>query len=272
MKVRKMVCLFLLGIMCFIGIENGYAFTSTSHWDSVSDGWGCINRTRSGSYPEMHYSTEATSGTPDPSNALKITFPNGWRDAGEPAHCWNVFGSQNEEIYVQYYFKYSSGYQFHGVDNKQTYYWIGSGSVGNFYLSVNGSRKINMITQTYATNRHLPNTTYNPTIESGVWYKITARFKMNTPGALDGICQVWINDQLVINKNTIGYRSSAQAGIGFREMTITPVYGGSSGLVKTQTDYQWYDQVVISTEPLASSPIPMNTNSNPNPPEILNIN
>lgn len=275
MRIFRKVCFILFITMCFLGIKDGFAFTATSHWNSDTEGgWSCINRTRSGSFPDTHYSVEATSGTPDPSNALKITFPSGWGDAGEPAHCWNVFGSQEEEMYVQYYFKYSSGYQFHGTDNKQTYYWQGSGSVGNFYISVNGSRKINMITQTYATNRHTPNASYNPTINPGQWYKLSARFKMNTPGVLNGICQIWIDDQLVLNHNDIGYRSSSQAGIGFREMTITPVFGGTGGTAKTQTDYQWYDHTIISTEQPGSFPvlpIPSNKNSNPNPPVNLNI-
>jgi hypothetical protein len=84
---------------------------------------------------------------------------------------------------------------------------------------------------------------------------------------LDGICQIWIDDQLVLNHNDIGYRSSTQAGIGFREMTITPVFGGTGGSVKAATDYQWYDYVIISTERPGSFP----KSSNPNPPININI-
>jgi hypothetical protein len=110
-----------------------------------------------------------------------------------------------------------------------------------------------MITQTYATNRHTPNASYNPTISAGQWYKLSARFKMNTPGVLDGICQIWIDDQLVLNHNDIGYRSSTQAGIGFREMTITPVFGGTGGSSKAATDYQWYDRPMAQATPFGGT-------------------
>lgn len=224
-----------------------------SPWNSISNGWSCVNRTQSGNFPDDHHAFVTDSGTPDPNTALRIEYPSGWQNGGEPYHCWNIFTEQ-EEIYVQYYFKYSSNYYFHTIDNKQTYYWIGSGSSGNFYLTVNGSRKINMVTQTYATDRHTSNTGYDPTIAANTWYKLTARFRMNTAGVLNGICQVWINDVLVINKSTIGYRSSSQAGQGFYQMTITPVFGGMSTLVKPATDYQWYDRTTVQTTAFGDTP------------------
>jgi len=260
----------LLGLL-YAG--NVFAYTSMASWNSISDGWSCVSRTASGAFPETHYHIVTDSSSPDPSSSLRITYPDGWPDAREPAHCYKGLSTDYEDIYVQYYFKYSPAYQFHGVDNKQTYYWLGSSS-SNWYLSVRGSQKISLVTQTYNTARYNSNTGYDPIINPGTWYKITARFKMNSPGVLNGICQVWINDTLVMNHTNIGYRSSTQSGMGMKQATITPVFGGSSGIFKTQTDYQWYDRFIITTD---QSELSVQSGGSviapePNPPTIISVN
>ncbi|MBE0673005.1 MAG: hypothetical protein IH588_20695 [Anaerolineales bacterium] len=271
MKIWKHVCINVLIIMCFIGVKEGFSFTSTSHWNSNSEaGWGCIDRSQG------YHTLDGSTNTPDPSSALKMVYPAGFTNGAEPAMCWYMFPSQATEYWVQYYFKYSSNYYYHSVDNKQTYYFIGTGN-SNFYLTVNGSRRVNMVTQTYVTDRHVSNTGYDPAVEPGRWYKMTAHFVMNSPGVSNGIAQVWLDDKLIINKNTVGFLSSSQAGQGVREMQISPVFGGMATMTKPAEDYQWYDHTIISTERQGSFPvlpIPVSSNKTgiPNPPMIITIN
>ena len=268
-KIRFLTIVFVF--MSFIlNQKYAHAFTSISHWDSDTEaGWRCIDRDVNG------HKIDSATDTPDQSNALKQIYTKGLPNGGEPAMCWYMFPNQAVEIYVQYYVKYSSNYYFHSVDNKQTYYFIGP-SNSNFYISTSGSRHISMVTQTYATDRHNSNTGYDPVIEPGRWYKISARFVMNSPGVKNGIAQIWLDDKLVINKNTIGYRSSAESGQGFREMQITPVFGGMAPMTKPAEDYQWYDHTIVSTErmggfPILPVPIPSDNKITPNPPENLKV-
>ena len=251
--------------LSFIGVQTVLAgFITTNHWNSLSEaGWNCIDRTPGGA------TIDSGASTPDPGNALKMTYPSGWHDAQEPAMCWNMFPSQVNEFWIQYYFKYSSNYSWHGVDNKQTYYIIGSNKNTNFYTSITGDLHISIVTQTFATDRFFPNTSYNPTIEKNRWYKVTLHSVINSPGNLDGVAQLWLDDQLVINNNNVGYRSSSQSGMGFTEADISPVYGGSAGLIKPATDYQWYDFIIISTSPIGSS---LPVDKIPSPPNRLLIN
>lgn len=263
MKTRNMILTGLLAAGLAAGSQVALAFETTTRWNSITEaGWNCAKRSGGGSA-----SIDVSTDTPDPSAALKMTYPAGFTQGQEPAMCWYMFPGQATEFWVEYHFKYSPNYYFHGVDNKQTYFFIGSGS-SNFYLTVNGSRRINMVTQTYATDRHVSNTGYDPVIEPGRWYKIRARFVMNTPGVLDGVVQVWLDGKLVIDKNKIGYRSASQVGEGAREMQICPVFGGMSTAVKPAEDYQWYDYVTISTAPMSGVPTP----PAPKPPVVDAVN
>jgi hypothetical protein len=225
-------------------------------WNSVGGGWTCINRTTRPLWDgEQLYNIDSSSGTPDPSNALRIIYPEGWWQGSEPTFCWNSFTKQNE-VWGQYYIKYSSNYYFHGVDNKQTYWFLGdtSNSSANFYLSVRGSRKISIVMQTYSTDRFNSNTGYDPVLAPGVWYKINVHFKLEaTPGVKTGIVQVWLNDQLVINRYDAGFRNASQGSYGIREWQICPVFGGMDEYTKPAEDYQWYDKTILQSTQIGGS-------------------
>jgi MYXO-CTERM domain-containing protein len=179
-----------------------------------------------------------------------LTYPVGFYNGDYAAKCWNMIPGAPAELWVQYVVKYSSNYQFHPIDNKQTYYFTGDGdSVNNWYITTGGSRHINVVTQTFATDRHLPNTGYDPYINANQWYKIRAHFVMNAPGVMNGILQVWVDDGLVIDKSNVGYVSQSE---GLREAQIAPVFGGMASEHKLVEDYQYYDHVIISTSPIAS--------------------
>jgi len=249
MKNKSLVL--ILALLLTPGIV--FAWTDTSHMDgnypNVGGSWSCMDS------PPGYASIINDSSSPDTSSSLRLTYPAGFFNGNYAAKCWNMIPGAPTELWVTYYFKYSSNYYFHPIDNKQTYYFTGgASSVNNWYISVNGSHKINVITQTFATDRHYPNTGYDPYINANQWYKINSHFVMNTPGVLNGILQVWINGQLVINKNNVGYISQSE---GIREAQIAPVFGGTSNISKPAEDHQYYDFVIVSTsQPTDKSPMP----------------
>jgi hypothetical protein len=264
MKICQRILFAFLPLLCVFPAHSAFGFTSETHWNSTTEGgWACVDRTSGG------FALESGTNSPDPNSALKFIFPAGWNDAHEPAMCWYMFPGQASEFWIEYYFKYSSNYSWHGVDNKQTYYVVGPQHSTNFYISVTGDQHLSLVTQTFATDRHFPNTGYNPTIEKNRWYRLKLHAVINSPGQLNGIAQVWLDDRLVIDTNKVGYRSSSQSGVGFTEADIVPVYGGSSGLQKPAADYQWYDHTIVSTVPIGSSPLPAPIS--PTPPMNLQI-
>ncbi len=258
-------------IMIFTFLLNAnivFGWTDVSHMDAkypnIGGNWSCIDSSPG------YGSIINDSSSPDPSTSLQLTYPSGFYNGNYAAKCWNMVPNAPTDLWVQYYFKYSGNYYFHPIDNKQTYYFTGDGnSINNWYITVNGSHQVNVVTQTFATDRHFPNTGNDPYINANQWYKLTAHFTMNSPGAMNGLLQVWVNDMLVINKNDVGYISQNE---GIREVQIAPVFGGMAGVSKPAQDYQYYDYFTISTSSISGGPVPPKpVAKSPMPPTGLKI-
>jgi len=261
---------FLLALFAAIVLVNVYTvrcfaeFPSTNHWDSLSEaGWNCVNRSNG------QATIDSGTNTPDPGNALKFTFPAGWVAGGEPAHCWNMYGAAKSEVWVLFYFKFSSNYYWNSVRNKIAYQWIGPDSGNNHFIGLQGSRHVVWEMQGAESRLMGSNTGYDPRIEAGQWYKIKMHAVINTPGVGDGTAEIWVNDQKLMRYSDVMFRSGNEGGMGFDELTFTPVFGGMSGEVKPAADYLWIDHVVISsTDPGGG---PGLYSKVPSPPTLLKI-
>ena len=61
---------------------------------------------------------------------------------------------------------------------------------------------------------------------SGEWYEITQRVKMNTPGESDGIIQIWLNGQLVHNQTDVLFRTVPDLKID--QVYFSTFFGGNN--------------------------------------------
>jgi len=191
--------------------------------------------------------------------ALRFTYPANWPPGYEPGKSWVVISPQVEELWTEYWFKYSSGFQFQQTTNKHVY-WVLSYDPreGDFTLMTNGSRKMFMGTQPKAggssgTHNVLlyANLSYDPTIEAGVWYKATVHIKLNTAtNPYNGIFRLWINDTPVMNHTNVNYRSGAHINAKMSTLELVPVWGGGGGPNKAKTDYFWMDAIRVQTAPI----------------------
>lgn len=66
----------------------------------------------------------------------------------------------------------------------------------------------------------------NGTFAPGQWYKLAERIKMNTPGKPDGIVQVWVNDQQVLDLENIRFR--AVSSVGVDAFYFSTFFGGNT--------------------------------------------
>jgi beta-glucanase (GH16 family) len=175
--------------------------------------------------------------------------------------CWNPFPSEAEEIWVQYYFKYSDNWTV-GTGSKLIFVLVGGG--GNVFTSfTGGSKRFYFTTQTYATNSYPPNQGPEPTMVNGQWYKHVLHLKMNTAGVLDGVIEMWVNDVLTTRYTNVGYRPSSQAGRGFFDITINT---GKANVAAGTGEYVLYDHTIVQTTPFGDSGGP-----DTNPPYISNV-
>ncbi|MDZ7697232.1 MAG: hypothetical protein U5R49_10025 [Deltaproteobacteria bacterium] len=78
-------------------------------------------------------------------------------------------------------------------------------------------------------------------IESGAWAKLKFRLKLNTPGKVDGIFQLWINDDLKCNYENIDFRGSYEK-LGWNHLIMS--FLGSP----SKSENQWIsrDNILIN--------------------------
>lgn len=91
------------------------------------------------------------------------------------------------------------------------------------------------------------------TEESGYWVLVESRAKLNTPGERDGVNQLWIDGRLETERKNLNFRGS------YTKHGINAIFLESywnSGSVKTQG--RWFDNFVISTEPIGPVVCPAN--------------
>jgi hypothetical protein len=219
---------------------------------------------------EIMVDTVTTLGS---KNTLQFNYPIYMTKGGHPpGKYWNVFSGQygeTNELYIEYYIKYSSNYEWHGVMNKQLYVDSGPTNVGSFYGVIIGATygpgpvnyptpglMLGMQSDLQSTSRwqNLGRDIY---FVGGRWYKCTVRLVMNTGGSSNGIIEMWIDELAgagsvkVLSHNDIGYKNQSGGPWGFAEVDITPVYGGVSDGVKDRTDYQRYAELTFSNAPIS---------------------
>jgi len=79
----------------------------------------------------------------------------------------------------------------------------------------------------------------------GVWYSIRQRVKMNDPGVANGILQIWLNDELVLDQQDRTIRLKPQLKIDC--MYFSTFFGGSDNQWSTSKDETiYFDDFEIS--------------------------
>ena len=117
----------------------------TDHFENLSN-WGTISYEVEGitaPAPIVDFDENASGATNSKGGALRFEYPAGWPPGYAPGKAWSSL-PQLEELWLEYWFKYSDGFQFHHVTNKHLYWVLGNSSnrEGDFTLMTNGSRKM----------------------------------------------------------------------------------------------------------------------------------
>lgn len=258
----KVFLLFII-ILCNIPISGYGGELVNAKFDSFGS-WFQKNWINNGS------SISVDSTSPDPPNVLKFYFPSGYLGGNSPATVGFKIPNPVQEYYVQYYFKYSSNWEFHPVADKQMYiYTEPSHSDSHCAIMTHwGSLVFSVGGPSYpdGSRSFKSNPSFTPV--RGRWYKLTLHAKMNNPrGTANGIAELWIDDVKIINATNVMYLLSNSSDSGFQSFNFSPVYGGA-GSQKTHDDYVYFDKAIISTSPISGSSITGQTIDNPIPDKV----
>lgn len=230
--------------MLFVAVNAGaaewfYCAGDTFCGKSTSDYWGTVDLASGQSSP--------TGST----NVWRWTFPSGMPGGEGVGNVWtgdSVPGGQ-QEMWVQYWWKYSSNFTLHPIMNKQMYFYP-SNTIGMSIVTGDG-----VVISPQGPNgvRYTPNlgagTGY---IAPGSWHKFKGRYRLNTGSSFNGIWQAWVDDVQVANYSNVYYQDGSSE-LSAANMIV--IYGGTGGSVP-QTQYMYVAGMYLgSTDPGGSTTV-----------------
>lgn len=89
------------------------------------------------------------------------------------------------------------------------------------------------------------------TEEAGWWVCVESRAKLNTPGKKDGLNQLWIDGKLECERKDLDWRNDYDE-FGLNAVFLEAYWNQGSPV----TQKRWYDNFVISTEPIGPVVVP----------------
>jgi hypothetical protein len=226
--------------------------------------------------PGVGNNIDLVSGQSSPVGATNVWRWTYGKGSGDGQGIANVspavsIPSGSQEMWAQWYYKYSPGFIYHGVGNKQFYFQPANTMI---YLSgggVAGAAHWEMTPQSTNSQMYEVNANTGSSYAStGEWHKYKAHYKLNTGNQWNGAYQLWVDDVLVANYSTVYYESGSNQ-ISAPQWVV--IWGGSGSGPVPQTQYLYMAGLYIgSTDPSASLPSPAPAPGNlPSPPSKINI-
>jgi len=272
----KKLYLLILALFLIPSITLAEIITE-NRWDSLnSNGWWMSR--------ELGVvETISDSTAPDPHNVLRFTYPAGFtNDGNSPGLVGIELGSvAPTELWVQFWFKYSSNYIPQITANKIYYITnhvaqdAGAPDANNILvLTTSGSLIPRLgIAGGVATLYGNVNNGANFHISKGVWHKMVTYQHVNSNGN-DGVFRMWIDDVMYFDYTGLPFRISSKFGGKdiFDGFKFDPVYGGANPSQPNlpADQYFYIDETIISTTPISGGNKSIPTMI-PSPPKNLII-
>lgn len=182
-----------------------------------------------------------TTDPNSPPNVWRFTFPSDIVSA-DIAMVYYGFASSKDELWVQYWFKYSGGFNYHDIANKQVYFYttgFGVTTNSNLMLALNSERQMNITPQGSDFANYPPNINTSTwyTDVPGSWHKVKAYFRFNTGANWDGLYKLWIDDVLVSDYSNVAYDRRSEVTHSWEGFGIRPIWGGMSSETPGQVQY-----------------------------------
>ena len=220
-------------------------------------------------------------------SSMSVFYPAGEHGPGDTGAQWRLeLGGEYEEAYLSYRIKFKSGFDFvrggklpglgggdtptgsdqaNGVDG-----WTGrfmwrtdfQGTSGSpQQLSSNAISYAKYLTSGFNNDGAQEDKEYwvgansnRSTMQSGVWYHLTQRVKMNDPGQANGIIQIWLDGELVHDQHDALFRTVAELKIDI--MYFSTFFGGNSAWATSKDETVYFDDFVISVPQNANLKVP----------------
>lgn len=208
-------------------------------------------------------------------------FINGWKGSGFQAeHSMAPAGAEYQEIYVRYYYRHSVGFTysssklltFNRCCNTGGIYWSNFGMNPGYNTQTQTQTRLTFTNNLLDQDPAPPNTQIfdqNQGANSldldqwqGQWVYIEIRIKLNTPGASDGVLQMWAKGcgpTLPGNCTGTPPLAMSHTAVNWGKIAGTGGANGQGGIGSVWWEnwsspgvfgQQWYDQIKVSKAPI----------------------
>lgn len=216
----------------------GYALLSDEPWNSLTEnGWSVANNA-AGNVTIVQDASAPLS----PSNVAQFKYPSGFADGSGPGETFYDFAA-TKRVYVGLWWKPSDPWQGDASNvNKIEYIQSTSGN-GSIFLAMYGTPggpyELRVFPQfTTSLDRWLTPNINDDQVTLGVWHRV--EWLVDYSGTA-GHIQWWLDGRLQ------GDWSDDPLPAGpLIEYQLNPVWGGSGGPNKQETDYYWFDHTHLS--------------------------
>lgn len=226
---------------------------------------------------EIVGASQAFGGT---GSALAVSYPAGEDGTKGTGAQWQLdFDNSYEEVYLSYRVKFESGFDFvrggklpglaggtSPTGNTQadgTNGWTGRMMWRTDFRGVSGQPQ--QLTSDAISYAKYTDSGFDETgrdedreywveeggdrtlIESGVWYEIVQRVKMNDAGQRNGILQIWIDGRLVHDQQDVLFRTANTFSID--QMYFSTFFGGNEDWRTSKDEIAYFDDFKISLSP-----------------------
>ena len=161
------------------------------------------------------------------------------------------------EMYVRFYERWSDNFQWPGTGYGPHNIYIGAGDFDSptsseltAYLEVRNRHPLAMIAGGHRGIDYTEWEANSSEIELDRWYCLEMRLRMSDPGQKNGVIQVWVDGDLVIDVHDAfmrrEYLDLDGNPLAFHLFMIGPWY--HDGVTSSETMYIWIDELAISTQ------------------------
>jgi hypothetical protein len=122
--------------------------------------------------------------------------------------------------------------------------WRADGKIGNYVYHAN---QPNIYGEIFLWDDGDAGQVY---FKRGQWNRVEIYYKMNTPGVLDGRLQGWLNGELALDTSDIMYRMPGGEHLLIEAVQMYSMYGGGITFAPTTDQHIYFDNFVVSTQPI----------------------
>lgn len=257
---QAIVSAFIFAMGLLWAVPGQAAVMEINEWSNLTEpGW--IYATGLASPPLIDNATDTPSG----GGALKFTYPAGTYSSSVGVGVAAFEGLAAPDLYVGFWFKYSSPFSINFPGSKIYYQYASLPSRtlgGNAYIAVRRGNDgvgidvdIGILNNgAFASFPHsVRENVGSITIQMNRWYWMEIHTRVNTAADVNpptlasvqpnGILQLWVDDVMMLDYNNIRFVDRPDV---WKIAKHAPVWGGGGGTI-AQTQYMWFDHTVLST-------------------------